>query len=77
MPLESWPLLTWFGEEYYYASVSRAVCTLNQPIVVGTDTLSQNYSGLYLHNGCMGLNIVRVRRYSHFKLEANIRKVLS
>ena len=66
MPLGSWPLLTWFGEEYYYASVSRTVCTLSQPIVEGTDTPSQNYSGLRRHNGCMRPNIVRVRRCSHF-----------
>ena len=74
MPLGSWPLLRWFGEEYYYGSVSRTACTLHQPIVVGTDTPSQNFSGLRLHNVCMGANIVRVRRCSHF---GNQRRILA
>ena len=56
MPLGSWPLLTRFGEEYYYASVSRAACTLNQPMTGGTDTPSRYIRGLRLHNGCMGPN---------------------
>ena len=66
MPSGSWPLLTWFGGEYYYAGVSRATYTLSQPTVVGTDTTSRYYGGLRLHNGCMGPNIVRVRRYLYF-----------
>ena len=66
MLLGSWPLLKWFGEEYYYASVSWAAYTLSEPIVVGTDTLSRYSIGLRLHDGCMGPNIVRVRWCSHF-----------
>ena len=72
MPLGSWPLLIWFGEEYYYASASQAVCTLSQPIVVGIDTPSRYYSGLRLHNGCMGPNIVRVRRCSYLENQRRI-----
>ena len=67
MPLGSWPLLQWFGEEYYYANVSRTACTLSQPIVVGTDIPSRYYSGLRLQNRCIEPNIIRVRRCSHLE----------
>ena len=59
MPLGSWPLLVWFGEEYYHVSVSRATCTLNQPIAERANTPLRNYSGLRLHNGCMGPHSVQ------------------
>ena len=65
IPSGSWPLLERFGDAYYYASVSRAVYTLNQPLVIESDTPSQYYHDLRLLNACMGLNIVRVRRCSH------------
>ena len=78
MPLGSWPLLTRFGEEYYYARVSRAACTLNQPMTIGTDTPSRQHSGLRLHNGCMGPNNCQGQKvFALWKVAVNIRTVLS